>query len=278
MVGRTKRWIIRKLELGEFASRRQVVLRSAIMAGRIAFIAYAMNVGLHFLLYWAGLMPYDLVAALILATALTPGVSFVVAFAAYYVVGMAVFELSVARGEFERISRVDPLSGLLNRRAFMDIYNTATDKAALVLFDLDKFKAINDTYGHGVGDEVIVAVAEELSHIFRNGHVVARFGGEEFVVLLRGISDRLSCDLVENACQSVSDRVIRTVDGDLSFTVSAGVGEAHDGLDFRELFADADKALYLAKALGRNRVVSARDLAALQPKKEVFSDIDAMVA
>jgi diguanylate cyclase (GGDEF)-like protein len=263
MIARTKRWMTRQLLLGEFSSRRQVVRRSAIMAVRIAFLAYAMNVGLHFILYFAGLMPYALGPALVLATVLTPGVSFVVAFVAYYVVGLAVYELTISRSEFERISRIDSLSGLLNRRAFMDSYATSVNPAALVLFDVDRFKAVNDRHGHGAGDEVIVAVATVLADVFGPDHVVARFGGEEYAVLVRGLTTAECMALVEKALKAIEDRAIELEAEQIHVTVSAGIASFVAQRHFRELFTAADKALYVAKASGRNRAVHADDIAKL---------------
>lgn len=258
-----KKWISAQLSLGEFCTRKSVMRRSLTMAIRIAVIAYAMNVAAHFVLYWTDLLPYGLFPALVLATCLTPPVSFIVAFVAYYVVGMALFELSVSHREFERISRTDALSGLLNRRAFMECFDKTDNRAALVLFDIDRFKAVNDTYGHAAGDQVIVSVANSLSEAFADGHIVARFGGEEFTVLILGLTDRECQDRADKARELVASRPFKFASEERTTTVSAGISSCRDYPDFTSLFSAADKALYLAKASGRNRVMHEHELAPL---------------
>jgi diguanylate cyclase (GGDEF)-like protein len=264
VIDHVKNWINRQLSLGEFTSRRSVVVRAGVMAVRIAVLAYTMNVIAHFGLYWAGLLPYDLFPALVLATCLTPPVSLIVAFAAYYVVGMAVFELHVQRSEFERLSRTDSLTGLNNRHAFLQAFDQSPEAATLVLFDIDRFKQVNDGHGHAAGDEVIMMMAEELRQTFAE-HFVARLGGEEFVVLIRGLAREACMALVEDARQSIASRRVRSGEGDVAVTVSAGVADRYGGEEFRSLFAAADKALYLAKAAGRNRAVHAQDLGSVFP-------------
>jgi diguanylate cyclase (GGDEF)-like protein len=255
MIERTKRWISKQLALGEFASPQAVVRRSLTMAIRIAVLAYGMNVCAHIVLSSTGLLPYGLFPALVIATVLTPAVSLIVAFIAYYVVGMAVYDLGASRSEFQRMSREDPLTGLLNRRAFIDAYENASNRSALVLFDIDRFKSVNDTYGHGVGDDVIVAVASRLAEVFGYPHHVSRFGGEEFVILLRGLSAP-ECDaLVDAARQRISED--GPGDCPVRVTASAGYAACRPGADFREMFAAADSALYFAKISGRNRAISA---------------------
>jgi diguanylate cyclase (GGDEF)-like protein len=260
-----KRWVSDQLSLGEFSSRRSVKRRALIMAIRIAIFAYGLNVCAHFALYWCDLLPYGLAPALVIATILTPAVSLPVAFFAYYVVGMAVYELSLSHREFERISRTDALSGLLNRRAFMDNFARMQNPSAMILFDIDRFKSINDTHGHADGDRVIVSVAEELTRMFVGGHVVARFGGEEFAVLLIGLTADECLQGAESARALIASRPFELSSGVRTITVSAGIADCRDHDDFTSLFSAADKALYLAKASGRNRVMHARDLAVLTP-------------
>ncbi len=150
------------------------------MAAKIAVFAYLLNIVGHLILVTFGLLPYPLGPALVVATMLTPPVSFLVAVIAYSVVGLAIYDLGVSRQRFERLSRTDMLSGLLNRRAFLDAFEQARGPVALILFDIDRFKAINDTLGHKAGDDVIVKVAQCLTDAAGDDVVVARIGGEEF--------------------------------------------------------------------------------------------------
>lgn len=253
-------WVIRQLTLGEFSSRRAVASKAVWMATKIAIFAYLLNLVGHMILVSLGLLPYPLGPALLVATMLTPPVSFVVALAAYSVVGLALYDLGVSRQRFEMLSRTDMLSGLMNRRAFLDTFDQARGPVALILLDIDRFKTINDTLGHKVGDDVIVKVAQCLTDASGQGAVVARIGGEEFAVLLSGGHASSMLDVAESIRGSVESMEFETAGRRISVTVSAGLSDGVAELGFSELFSGADRALYLAKASGRNRIVHARQL------------------
>jgi diguanylate cyclase (GGDEF)-like protein len=159
----------------------------------------------------------------------------------------------------------DPLTGLANRRAFMDrarrmldrnVYETAP--FSLIAFDLDKFKKINDGFGHPAGDQVLRIFADVASRVARPTDMPSRIGGEEFVVALPGCS--------HDAAIAVAGRIRVAFQKDANFvngqpiggTVSAGVATAPEhGANLEDLIASADGALYRAKNSGRNRVASA---------------------
>jgi diguanylate cyclase (GGDEF)-like protein len=156
----------------------------------------------------------------------------------------------------------DPLTGLRNRRRFVDDLTTRLDLAAtagqplsLVLLDVDHFKAINDTYGHAVGDDVLVAVARALGGHARPEDLV-RYGGEEFVVILPQLdsaSARVRAEALRRACAEIPF----AVEG-LRVTISAGVATSPDhGSTPDELLLRADRALYEAKEGGRDQVALA---------------------
>lgn len=254
MVGAARNWIVSQLSLGAFSSRADVVRCAFWMSLKIAAFAYALNLVAHFVLYAAGLLPYDLYQALIIATVLTPPVSLVVSLAAYLVVGFAILDLSVSRAELERLSRTDTLSGLLNRRAFLDAFEAHPDDASMALFDIDRFKTINDTLGHTAGDTVIVSVARALLAAFPAPFTCARIGGEEFAVLCGGDSAQLF-ERTEAVRKAIAAQMIETGQGDTSVTVSAGIADCSAGRTFAALFAAADRALYQAKSEGRNSTV-----------------------
>lgn len=265
----TRNWIVGQLSLGEFASRRAVVSRSIWMAAKIAMLAYAMNICAHFALVALDLLPYALFPALVIATVLTPPVSFIVAVIAYSVVGFAIYDLGVSRAEFERISRTDMLSGLINRRAFQSAFEASGGEASLVLFDIDRFKAVNDTFGHSAGDDVIVAVADVMRRSFSRGEICARIGGEEFAVL----SDEPPCDLVqrvEHVRESIMALKVPAGERQVRVTISGGIADVVAGRAFGEIFSEADRALYVAKASGRNRIVRYRDIDSLSPSALSF--------
>lgn len=127
---------------------------------------------------------------------------------------------------------------------------------ALLIIDLDNFKQVNDSYGHLFGDTVLTKAAREIRKLFRNQDIVARIGGDEFMVLMRGVSDRT---LVENRCVrllTIFRTAFREIRNHASFGCSIGIslGPEH-GTSYTELFRRADQALYRAKDLGRNTYV-----------------------
>jgi diguanylate cyclase (GGDEF)-like protein len=153
-------------------------------------------------------------------------------------------------------ARTDPLTGLLNRRGFDERAALAMSHArremtptALVAFDIDHFKAINDEFGHEAGDRVLATIGALLRSEARAGDVLARRGGEEFAVLLPN-SDEGNADAFAERVRSALAHT-----GDLAVQVSAGVVAGTDGEDLAELLGRADVALYEAKRAGRNRVV-----------------------
>jgi diguanylate cyclase (GGDEF)-like protein len=269
MFNLVQEWVIRQLTLGEFSSRRAVVSKAAWMAAKIAVFAYLVNLLGHLVLVSFGLLPYPLGPALVVATMLTPPVSFVVALTAYSVVGLALYDLGMSRQRFEMLSRTDMLSGLMNRRAFMDVFDRARGSVALILLDIDRFKSINDTLGHKAGDDVIVRVAQCLTDVLGEEGIVARIGGEEFAVLVMGVETQHACEKAEVIRASVEAMAFESVGVRIVVTVSAGVSEGTAEIGFSELFSGADRALYVAKAAGRNRIVHAREIIEVLPDAAV---------
>lgn len=151
-----------------------------------------------------------------------------------------------------RASERDPLTGLLNWRGMEQQLLSHPNFTALAVIDLDHFKAVNDTHGHVVGNEVLVSVGRRLQRI-RPSDVATRLGGEEFGVLLYG-GDEVHA--VERIYQLLCGDPYRTEMGQLAITVSCGVAQRFPGEGFNALFERADAALYRAKE-GRNRVVVA---------------------
>ncbi|MCL3861584.1 diguanylate cyclase [Actinotalea sp. K2] len=172
-----------------------------------------------------------------------------------------VTELEQLRAELAELAIRDALTGLYNRRHLEAGLRRAVDEAAdageplaVVLLDIDRFKLVNDTYGHAVGDEVLIDVAHGLQRAVRPQDVVARLGGEEFVVLLPRTSAEMARNRAERWRTTCATRQVRTQAGELQVTVSAGVAELWPGATAAELLDHADRALYAAKAGGRNRV------------------------
>jgi diguanylate cyclase (GGDEF)-like protein/PAS domain S-box-containing protein len=173
----------------------------------------------------------------------------------------------LAAAELRERAVVDGLTGLANRIGFTEALHdqllTGTGPAAVLLFDLDRFKQVNDAYGHSVGDSVLVSVADALRRAVRGGDVAARFGGDEFAVLCR----QLEGDDAQLAARRVGQRLALAVasapPAGTGLRVAASIGVSVDRVngqrwtDPESWIADADHAMYEAKRLGRSRVIVA---------------------
>jgi diguanylate cyclase (GGDEF)-like protein len=207
-------------------------------------------------------LPYDdelAKAGMIISTV----VASVLTFSLVYVVGLALHHLTLSRAAFEELSRRDMLSGLMNRRAFLDEVTRAPAASSLIMFDIDKFKAINDRFGHDIGDQAIIAVSRQLEEIFSQSHAVARIGGEEFAVLVSALSPTERLALAHRCTQLIAARPIQAGQTQVDITVSGGVADQEDFPTFDALYKACDKALFVAKASGRNCVVHSRDIAVI---------------
>lgn len=157
--------------------------------------------------------------------------------------------------ELERLAYVDPLTGSLNRRRFDDDLLAAPQPAYLLMLDLDHFKRVNDTYGHGVGDQVLVQLAQVLREAARPTDGVYRLGGEEFAVILapceEGQVERVAERLREEVARQVAERA-----GLMTETITVSGGLVRIRGEKRTLLRAADERLYRAKTLGRNAVVA----------------------
>ena len=182
----------------------------------------------------------------------------------------AAFEASAALARVysqqaaESEARTDPLTQLPNRRYF-DEYcrllasrRRATDRVAILAVDVDHFKRVNDTYGHQVGDVVLQAIANCIQASVREEDIPARFGGEEFVVLLRNPSNNVALEIGERIRQTVREMDLIDFGVTERITVSVGVASGqHAGETIDGIVERADRALYSAKRTGRDRVVEA---------------------
>lgn len=163
--------------------------------------------------------------------------------------------------ERELEAYTDTLTGLTNRLAMMNRlkylharYKRQKEIFSLVLFDVDYFKQVNDTYGHQVGDEVLIEVAQIALKSVREVDTAARYGGEEFILLLPQTNVVSALDVAERIRTSLQEMI--KLDGK-SVTASFGVIEIKENMSIEELIKLADEALYEAKAAGRNQVMRA---------------------
>jgi diguanylate cyclase (GGDEF)-like protein len=166
--------------------------------------------------------------------------------------------------EVQRLATLDGLTGTYNRRHFMELAHLAFESArrfvqplTALMLDVDHFKAINDEYGHHVGDQVLRTLAERCRTALRTIDVLGRYGGEEFAILLPGTTRHNAATvLAERIRHRVADEPVQTDAGPVRVTVSVGVAAMEPATrNPEELFKRADAALYEAKQAGRNRVV-----------------------
>lgn len=154
-------------------------------------------------------------------------------------------------------TETDHLTGLPNRHYAEWSFNKMRqnfNSVAVILSDIDRFKKINDENGHNVGDEVIKMVSQKLNTGMRDHDVVARWGGEEFIIILPGAGLTKAKLIAERIRLAICNEPVELDDRTLSVSASLGVAELTPGQSLKDLVEDADKALYVAKENGRNRV------------------------
>ncbi|MDB5561581.1 MAG: diguanylate cyclase [Hyphomicrobiales bacterium] len=179
------------------------------------------------------------------------------------ITGIGALSLALNQSREAQIHRndalTDGLTGLLNRRALFDRFGVENLPAltAVIVFDLDEFKNVNDQYGHATGDEVLRRFTAAITHNVRPTDVAARLGGEEFALVLPRCTPEMAALMAERIRASFESEVVDTDAGPLHCTVSAGFAVPDGGnASFGSVLRGADNALYLAKRSGRNRVAS----------------------
>jgi diguanylate cyclase (GGDEF)-like protein len=190
-----------------------------------------------------------------------------------YITTMLSADIRYALEKIKQVSDSDELTGLYNMRAFSAILQRSFRQAArhsqplsLAMIDSDNLKAINDSYGHDAGNKLLVQVVNRIRDAVRGSDVIARYGGDEFIVLLPQTGASGALEVAERIRQSIEDGRI-DVGGHLArTTVSIGVASyPSDGGDAATMIEKADRALYKAKQAGKNRVVSHSDAQATLP-------------
>jgi diguanylate cyclase (GGDEF)-like protein len=170
--------------------------------------------------------------------------------------------------EAHKLATTDPLTGVYNRRTFQELATRQLSRCrreriplSLLILDLDHFKAVNDTYGHLAGDDVLKAFSQLVSGCLRKEDLLARYGGEEFVILLPGTPEHAAVGLAERIRDLVAATPLRAGARVLNLAVSVGVAAATAAAlqSIETMLGRADQALYTAKAQGRNRVIALED-------------------
>lgn len=173
----------------------------------------------------------------------------------------------------EAMASIDPLTQLLNRRAFQEVINreyAAAKRSAkyfsMILFDLDRFKMLNDNYGHDIGDKILLGISEVAKETLRTSDWLSRWGGEEFLAILPDTDEDSSFKIAERLRIAIENFSLKLNTQTIKTSASIGIATyPRDGNTSDFLIKAADAALYEAKKSGRNRVVAAKD------KREVYS-------
>lgn len=175
-------------------------------------------------------------------------------------------ERKLIEEDLRRMATTDPLTGAFNRREFMQRAQEEIDRSrryhtplTLLMIDIDHFKAVNDTYGHDAGDDVLRGMVNASQSQLRGSDLFYRLGGEEFAAILTHTSPEHGRQAAERLRKDLKRLIVTTASGQVGFTVSIGVASLVEAdLSLEQIMKKADNALYAAKAQGRNRVVMAR--------------------
>jgi diguanylate cyclase (GGDEF)-like protein len=184
-------------------------------------------------------------------------------------VALRTAELAEANNELRLLAITDPLTKIHNRRYFFEnaqkevtrAYRHKT-KLSILLFDIDHFKRINDTYGHLAGDQVLQFIGKQMKDTLRNIDLYARYGGEEFVILLPETGQAEALETAERLRQSFQDATIPSDNDAINITISLGVASLKhsEPIPLEKLLDQADTALYHSKEKGRNKVTHWQDI------------------
>ena len=177
----------------------------------------------------------------------------------FFIMFIYIYNRAVSRMEndLRQMAERDPLTGLYNRRRMLQFLEQAMTEVtetpfAVAMLDIDYFKKVNDTYGHQVGDDFLVAIAQGIKSKFRESDIVGRIGGDEFFALMRGVTER---EQIEHKAKELLDVMARVSKDYENTGISASIGISifpRDGRTLDELYSSADSALYKVKRNGKN--------------------------
>ena len=184
-------------------------------------------------------------------------------------IGLAINN-AMTHSKFQRLAAIDGLTNIYNRRFGMDrlkedFSRAVRDSSSLTvaMVDIDHFKRVNDTYGHLVGDKAIVLTTSIIKNSLRDGDIVIRYGGEEFLIILHGAGSDDAVTVCERIRHKVQDSILKEGDQQINLSVSIGIAAYPEQTVSKEmeLIDMADQALYHAKNTGRNKVIRFGELA-----------------
>jgi len=222
----------------------------------VAFFAMAVAEGARFILF--AFTEYNQISSInneLSKVTIVAGLAYSILTAIGY---MAVV-IEMINKKLTYISERDPLTDTLNRRSFFALSENMLEQnehkpMSIVAMDLDHFKAINDNYGHGVGDDVLKAYVSTVTHIIRENDLFARIGGEEFVLLLPNTEQQKAMAIAERLRLAIAELNPIQQDKTKQVTCSFGIRTVSDSSNLSQVLKQADNALYQAKASGRNKV------------------------
>lgn len=194
---------------------------------------------------------------------LSLSISILLSLVASIVIYFLLKQLKISYTEVQKLSHFDRLTGLFNRFVFIDFFNNELEKSKrlkhslfLVILDIDDFKGINDEFGHLVGDEAIKFTANNLKNILRKTDIIARFGGDEFLICITDKDSTFIEDVVTRILNDISTNTIKIEKNDtqkeININLSIGYTAYKDGDDFKSMLQRADQALYISKEAGKN--------------------------
>jgi diguanylate cyclase (GGDEF)-like protein len=186
----------------------------------------------------------------------------IVALPTSYFMGTMGHKLHHAQSTLRQLAETDELTGLTNRRSFFaqagDRLSTAAEDnspISLLVIDADYFKQLNDTYGHATGDAALKFISEKLNASVRRSDLACRLGGEEFAILLPGLTEDQARPMAERILEKIAAQPMVHDGKIIEMSVSCGVADTSVSYDMTALFKAADDALYAAKDAGRNKAI-----------------------
>ncbi|WP_210483749.1 GGDEF domain-containing protein [Microvirga antarctica] len=229
-------------------TRRDLIRYVVLVTGVSLVVALAIDVAnqLMFFTQWA---------TAIRSWGLTIFVVVIIAVPASVIFGRAQQELQHSKRTLEVLSRTDPLTGLANRRALMEASEaSSTQTMVLVIADVDRFKIVNDTYGHRIGDTVLQTIGRITANHLDQYGLVGRLGGEEFALISSTASVEEIVVALDELLRVIEKTPILMPGVAVRVTMSVGVAVRYAADTFERLYSEADEALYVAKRGGRNRI------------------------
>lgn len=201
------------------------------------------------------------------------------------VFGIVNRKLSHQYHTLEDISLRDELTGIRNRRYGLDfgeqilaISQRNHQQLAVLLMDIDHFKAINDQYGHDIGDETLKTVCKNIANRTRSSDIFSRYGGEEFMIILGDINSQNAVNVANAIRKIIAALPITAGNETINCTVSIGIAMSHSKSDLKSLIANADQAMYHAKNTGRNKVVLHKNKNQLDSKARLTAEVGKKVS